>query len=287
MSKIALITDSTAYLLPDQIEKFNTKTIPLYVHFGEEIFKDGIDINENNFFEKLKNAQKMPTTSQPSPADFMQVYKEAAKEADAIISIHISSKLSGTVSSAETAKNLLQSELKKAPEIYVIDSLSASSGLALQVSYAARAIKEGKPAGQIAEELDTLKNEIQLGFVVETLEYLYKGGRIGGASALFGSVLQVKPILHLVDGRIEPLEKVRTIKKAKKRLLTLAEEWANGRPVCVSITHAQSQEEANNIKDFINENFNVQEIFIVPMSPVIATHVGPGTVGVALYTMPN
>ena len=284
-SRIALVTDSTAYLSPEKVQECNATVIPLYVHFDEATYRDGVDLDADTFFQKLKAAPALPTTSQPSVGDFLELYRRLSQENDAIISIHISSGISGTVSAAQTARQMLLDELAEPPEIYVIDSQVASCGLALLVTAAARAIAQGWPAQQVAQHVEELATRVQMLFAVDTLEYLHKGGRINGAAALFGSALKIKPILYFREGKIEPLEKVRTSKRVKRRILEIMGEQIKDQPVHVCIAHAQALEEAERVRAHCTAHFDCRELFIEGISPVISTHVGPGTLVVSFYTI--
>jgi len=284
MSKTALVTDSTAYLTPEQVRQYGVHVVPLYIHFGEETYRDGVDLDTETFYWLLRSSPRLPTTSQPSVGDFLELYRRLSREVDAIVSIHISSGISGTVASALAARHALLAEMRNPPEVYVVDSRITSCGLALLVSAAARAIAEEKPAVQVVREVEGLASRLFTVFVVDTLEYLHKGGRIGGAAALLGSVIRIKPILYFRDGRIDVLEKARTAKRAKRRMLEVVAEWAAGRPIHAAVVHAQAHEEAERICRYLADHFDCRELFDVEFSPVIATHVGPGTVGVAFYT---
>jgi DegV family protein with EDD domain len=283
MSRIALVTDSTAYLPVERIQEYDAHVLPLYINFDGETFRDGVDIDPNRFYERLKTAQQLPTTSQPPADRFGELYQRLSEKTDAIISIHISSQLSGTVNSAQMAREALVHGKTDPPEIYVIDSRATANGLALLVSAVARAIADGTPAAQIVQEIETLSSRLFTAFVVDTLEYLRKGGRIGGAAALVGSVLQVKPVLYLKEGRIDVLEKVRTARRAKQRLLDIVAERAGEQPIHACIVHAQAPLEAERIRQHLATQFECRDLFVVELSPVIAVHVGPGTVGVSFY----
>jgi len=284
MSRIALVTDSSAYLPPELVTESGVDVIPIYIHSGGETYRDGVDIDATVFYERLTSIPALPTTSQPSAGDFVELYRHLSTEADAIISVHISSGISGTVSSAFTARQLL-ANMADPPEIYVIDSRTTAHGLALLVTAAARDIADGTPAAQVAQRVETLASRVSTIFVVDTLEYLRKGGRIGGAAALAGSVLKVKPVLYLNEGRIDVLEKVRTASKAKQRLLEIVAERAGKQPIHACIVHAQVPQEAERIRRHVADSFECRELFAVEFSPAIAVHVGPGTVGVAFYTV--
>ena len=225
------------------------------------------------FFEKLKKASKLPFTSQPAPGDFVQVYKKIIDNGDEIISIHISSSLSGTVESATAAKKMLASD-----RISVVDSYFTSAGLAMQVIAAAKAVQEGKTRDEITAMLEKLRNKIRILFVPATLEYLRKGGRIGGAQALLGTILQIKPILMIKDGKVDVFEKVRTMKKALGRIV---EELPGKGKVNVTILQAESGETPLILQKLIKERLPESVIEIFELSPVISTHAGPGVVGIA------
>lgn len=284
MSRIALVTDSTAYLPPERVQEYGAHVVPVYIHFDRETFQDGVDMDTATFYERLKTAPKLPTTSQPPAGTLGELYHRLNEEAEAIVSIHISSQLSGTMGSARMARGALVRGRADPPEIYVIDSRTTAHGLALLVSAAAQAIADGMPAAQVAQRVETLASRLSTLFVVDTLEYLRRGGRIGGAAALAGSVLKVKPVLYLKEGRIDVLEKVRTARKAKQRLLEIVAERAGGQPIHACIVHAQVPQEAERVRQHLATHFDCRELFVVEFSPAIAVHVGPGTVGVAFYT---
>ena len=284
MSRIALVTDSTAYLPWERVQQYGAHVVPLFIHFEGETFQDGVDMDVATFYERLKTAPKLPTTSQPPAGTLGEFYGRLIEEADAIVSIHISSQLSGTIDSARMARGALVRGKADPPEIYVIDSRTTANGLALLVSAAARAIADGAPAAEVAQRVRALASRLSTVFVVDTLEYLRRGGRIGGAAALVGSVLKVKPVLYLKEGRIDVLEKVRTARKAKQRLLEIVSERAGEQPIYACIVHAEVPQEAERIREHLATHFECRELFVVEFSPVIAVHVGPGAVGVAFYT---
>ena len=288
MSRIAIVTDSTAYLPPELVAQYGIHVIPVYVHFGEETFRDGVDLSTAAFYEKLKRADALPTTSQPSVGDFLALYRRLGREAEAIVSIHISSGLSGTVASALAARQTLLEEAAERgdspPEVHVVDSLFTSAALGLLVTAAARLAAATSSAPVVVQATEDLLSHLTLIFCVDTLEYLHKGGRIGGASALLGTLIQIKPILHLIGGRIDVLEKVRTAQKAKRRLLGIMEErMGTEATVHAAIVHADVPDEAEKLKQEVASYFDCAELFICEFSPTIATHVGPGTVGLAFY----
>lgn len=289
MPKIAIVTDSTAYLPQELVEKHSVHVIPLYVHFGRDSFRDGVQLSITEFYERLQRAKELPTTSQPSVGDFLELYRRLSGECDAILSLHISHELSGTVSSAEGAREALIAEAAASgaqpPVIHVLDSLVTSGALGLMVTAAARAVEAGQQIDAVASSVKALIPHFSVNFVVDTLEYLRKGGRIGGAAALLGSLVQIKPVLHLTGGRIDVLEKVRTAAKAKQRLLGIMQDRVGrGEAVHAAVISANVPEEAELLRRQVAERFQCREVFVCDLSPTIATHVGPGTLGLAFYT---
>lgn len=213
MSKIKIVTDTTAFLEEEVLERYGIKVVPLYVNFTEETIKDG-SIDNATYFHKLMNSPEVPSTSQPSPGDFAKVFARLVEKGNEVVAILISSGISGTVESARTA-----AKMTAPAHISIVDSLSTSGGLALLVLAAARAAQEGKSREEITAMLENLKSKLKVFFVPESLKFLKKGGRIGGAQALLGTLLQIKPILYFSGGKIEVFDRVRTMKKALARLV--------------------------------------------------------------------
>ena len=216
---IKIVTDSTAYLSEEAVRKHDIRVVPLYVHFGNEAFREGVDISDEEFYARLKAAPELPTTSQPSAGEFHEVFKELVDGGHEILTLTISSKLSGTWNSAMAAK-----DMQPDANISVVDSLSTSVGLELMVKAAVEAVDAGGSLQEITDQIEEIKAKMRLLFVVDTLEYLAKGGRIGNARALLGTVLKVKPILSLQEGAIEPMEQVRSKRKAVARMVELVED---------------------------------------------------------------
>lgn len=276
-AKVAVVVDSTAYIPQALVEQYNIHVIPLLVNWSGESLRDNVDIIPDEFYARLETAKEMPSTSQPSAGEFFDLYSKVAEEADSIVSIHISSELSGTVASAHAAAKLMEDF-----PIEIVDSLSTSMGLGYMALASARAAENGADLQEVAEAARVLIPKARLVFAVDTLEFLHRGGRIGGASRLFGSMLSIKPLLELKDGKIEPLEKVRTKKKAVKRLLDIAvEECAGKSKIYAAVANASAPEEAQIFADELQKRLNPVELYIVDLSPVIGTHTGPGLVGLA------
>ena len=281
MNKIAIVTDSTAYLPKDFVERHNIRVVPLRIHWDENTYIDGVDLSPVEFYKRLEKSSTIPSTSQPAAGDFIEVFKELAPQYDGIVVPLISSGISGTVDSAKTAASMF-SEVP----VEVIDSRTTTAGLALIVTAIAQAVSYGKSLKEIKQLAEGIVNRSKLFFAVDTLKYLHKGGRIGGASRYFGTALSIKPILFLDDqGKIDALEKVRTKRKATERLIQLAVEQADGKPVMVGVLHANALEEAKNLQKQLFEQLDCTQIEIYDLSPVIGAHVGPGTIGLAIYAM--
>jgi DegV family protein with EDD domain len=277
MTKIAIITDSSAYLPDDLIQKYGIHVIPLTVIFGEEMLLDVVEIGIDEFHRRLSEGPIHPSTTQPNPEDFTALYEKLANDYDGIVAILISSELSGTVNSALVAKE----SFDRVP-VRVIDSRSTSMGLGLAVLAAAEAVAEGKSLDEVEATAHEICANVKVLFVVDTLEYLHKGGRIGGASRFLGTALGLKPLLHLNEGHVDALEKIRTKKKAIERMLELAGEYANGQPVHAAVIHAAAPDEAETLKTAVMERFNCIDLLVTDLSPAIATHAGPGTLGIAI-----
>lgn len=285
MSKVAVVTDSTAYIPKSLVNGHKIEIAPLQLIWGEEQFRDGIDIKPFEFYNRLQNASIMPSTSQTTPMAFKQIYENLLEQGYDILSIHISSKLSGTMDSAIQAKQMIKSS-----KIELIDSENTGMALGFQALAVANRSANGATLAECKEIAEIAKEHTQIYFAVKTLEFLKRGGRIGGAAAFFGTVLDLKPILEVRDGRIEAVEKVRTFNKALDRMLDLVEnKIGNQTPIRLAIQHANAPIEAEAFLEKARGRFGINEVsdaVIAEVSPVIGTHTGPGTLGIAfMYGM--
>jgi DegV family protein with EDD domain len=280
MSKIAIVIDSTANLPKAVLERYPIFVTPLQLIWGEKTFQDGVDIHPKEFYERLAVDSVSPTTSQPSPAVFKDLYSRLLNEGHEILSIHISHKLSGTMDSAIQAKAMLAD----AP-IEIFDTLNTSMAMGFQVMAAARAAREGATIAECVAVLTKARQNSGVFFAVDTLEYLRRGGRIGGAAAFLGNVMDLKPILTVDDGVIEAADRVRTLSKATQRVIGIVDEKIqnirNNGDLHIAVLHANAEQNANKLLESAKEHFGVQKGLIGDVSPVIGTHVGPGTVGLA------
>lgn len=276
--RIAIITDSTSDMSPENREKYQITVVPLYLVWGQEDMRDGVDINNAAFYERLQKDPVHPKTSQPTPNDFVKVIENI--DADEIVIITISSKLSGTYESACAARDVVDIP------VHVFDSLSVSMGLGFQVLAAARTREEGGDSEAMLAAAQAVRDNISVLFTVDTLEYLHKGGRIGGAAKLMGTALQLKPLLVVdnVTGMIDAAEKTRTRKKALRRVIEATFERVDpSKPMRVGILHAAALDEAQSLFDEIQSTYNPLEIMISEITPVLGVHGGPGVVGIGAY----
>jgi DegV family protein with EDD domain len=276
VTKIGFVTDSTAYLPPEIIKRYDIKVGPQVLIWGQEELADGVDIAPDEFYARLKSSTVNPTTSQVTIATFQKIFEPLVAEGTPILAVLISTKLSGTVQSAIQAK-----ELFPGATIEIVDSEATAMALGFQLLEAARAAEEGRPFAEVVEIARKAKNHTGVLFVVDTLEFLHRGGRIGGAKKLFGTALKVKPLLELQNGRIEPLVNVRTKAKATARLLDELEQRLGGRkPIRIAALHAAAPDEAKRLKEEAEKRFQPVESMLAEVSPVVGTHAGPGTIGI-------
>lgn len=277
MNKVAIVADSTAYLPPDIIEKYQIQIIPLSVIWDGDTYLDGVDITTNQFYDRLEKSPSLPSTSQPSAGEFKACFSALLERGKDVAAILISSGISGTVNSALQAQAELDST-----RIEVIDSQTAAMATGLHVIAAARKAVEGGTLNEVAQVAREAQSRTDIVFVVDTLEFLHKGGRIGGAKRFLGSMLNVKPILELSGGKIEAVDQVRTQKRALERMIELiAEKAAGEQPLRMAVIHSNVPEMAQDLKEEVLATFSPEEIYISELSPAIGTHVGPGTLAIA------
>lgn len=275
--RIAIVTDSTADL-PSQLVKSRSITVvPLTLHFEGRSLLDGVDIRPSEFYRKLPNATTHPTTSQPSPGRFAETYAELLTTHSEVVSIHISEKLSGTYASAVQG-----AEMTDPKRVIVIDSELVSMSLGLLTLAASEIAGQGATAEVVAQRISAMRDQVQTYFSVATLEFLRRGGRIGRASALLGSVLQVKPVLCIRDGLVTPLERVRTFDRALNRIVELTREVDRGKGLCVIVGHADAEADAERVARELEPM--TETLMIQPLGPVVGAHAGPGVVGVGCYS---
>src|SRR5919201_3604334 len=274
-AQVAIVTDSTADLPAQLVKSRGLTVVPLTLNFEGRSLLDGVEIRPSEFYRKLPNATTLPTPSQPSPARFAEAYTKLLENHAEIVSIHISEKLSGTYASAVQG-----AEMADAKRVRVVDSQLVSMSLGLLTLAASTIAAEGASAETIETRINEMRAQVHTYFSVATLEFLRRGGRIGSASALLGSVLQVKPVLTIEGGQVAPLERVRTTDRALTRIVELSSDLTTG-PVCAIVGHAAAEQAALTIAERLE---TISETLIVqPLGPVVGAHAGPGTVGLAVY----
>ena len=278
MSKVAIVTDSTAYLPDDLVSAYNITVVPLVVIWGEETLRDNVDIGPEEFYERLSTAKVMPSTSQATIKAFADVFEKLHGEGYEILTVVLSAALSGTMDSATQAMKMVPDA-----KVELVDSKLTSVPLAFMALSVPRAAKRGASLEKCREIAEAIRDHSEVFFAVDTLEFLHRGGRIGGASRFLGTALNLKPILYLENGKIEALEKVRTSKRAHHRLIELLKNRMDGQsPInMVGVVGAAADKSMTKLMADIKENFEPKEIMMADLSPVIGTHTGPGTVGVA------
>jgi len=273
---VAIVTDSTADLPSQLVKTRGITVVPLTLNFEGRSLLDGVEIRPSEFYRKLPNATTHPTTSQPSPGRFAEVYADLLNDHSEVVSIHISEKLSGTYASAVQG-----AEMVDASRVHVIDSHLVSMSLGLLTLAATEMVTQGDDASAIARRVTDMREQVQTYFSVATLEFLRRGGRIGRANAMLGSVLQVKPVLCIRDGLVTPLERVRTFDRALSRVVELTREVDRGKGLCVIVGHADAESDAERVARELEPV--TETLMIQPLGPVVGAHAGPGVVGVGCY----
>jgi DegV family protein with EDD domain len=277
MAKIAIVTDSTAYIPKDLLEQYPVWVLPQILVWGEANYRDGIDIQPDEFYTKLSRSTTTPTTSQVTIGGFKNLFDELLSQDYQILNILISAKLSGTIESATQAKEMFSGK-----PIEIVDSYSTAMALGFQVLAVARAVVEGASLEDCKALAEQARHHTGVIFAVDTLEFLHRGGRIGGGARFLGTALNIKPILELRDGRVEPLERVRTRRKSLARVVELIEERIGDRqPIRLAALHANSPEDARWLMEEAIKRLKAEETVYSDVSPVVGTHAGPGTVGLA------
>ncbi len=276
-NKVAIVTDSTTYLPQEFFDKYVIKVAPAVVIWGGEELIDNVDITSEEFYRRLSGAKEMPTTSQPSPAVCKQKFDECLAEGYDILCMPISNKLSGTIASMHQAMDMLPDA-----NIELVDTLTTSMQAGWQIMQVGEAAKKGASLAECKALAEKLRDYTDLILTVDTLEFLHRGGRIGGASRWFGTALQMKPVLEVRGGRIEPLERIRTRSKALDRLVELAvERIGDKQPVYLACLHANVEDVAQDLLKRVADVVKPKKTVITGLSPAVGTHTGPGTIGLA------
>lgn len=277
--KIAVMTDSTAYIPREMRDKYHIFMLPLRVVFADQTYREEIDITTEEFYEKLENTSQLPKTSQPPMGEITDKLEELAKTYDAVMSIHLSSGISGTFSAVQSA-----GEMVEGIDVYAYDSELSAMAQGSYVLEAAEMAAAGKTPEKMMGRFAEIKKTIRAYFIVDSLNNLYRGGRLNGAQAIIGSMLQIKPILHFVDKQIVPFEKIRTRKKAIRRILNMMDDdMAGGGDFKVLFIHANDEESARQLQTNFSVKHPSTESEIGYLGPVIGTHLGEGAMGIVWY----
>ena len=277
---LGIVTDGAADLIPASEKDFDIKVVPINVHFGEKTYIQNVDLNFDEFYKMVNDkSNPFPKTSQPSPHQFVEFYKNNFNPGDTILSIHVTSKLSGTYASAVSAAE----ELKGTYNIVTFDSLGGSMGIGFMCRTARQMDREGKSVDEIVRHLESIRNQIYIVLTLDTLEYARRSGRIGTLSAAIASLLNVKPIALLQNGLVNMVEKVRTHKTAVKRVIAMGREAVGDKPIYLGVVHARDIEAGKALLEEAKKHFNVKSADLTDLSISLAVNFGPGTVGLILY----
>ncbi|HQE92655.1 MAG TPA: DegV family protein [Anaerolineae bacterium] len=278
MEKVIVVTDSSATVPTALVKELDIRVVPILLHLDGRSYRDGIDLSPDEFYHLLRTGQYTPTTAAPSLGDFLRIYAAAAQESAGVVAIHLSSQLSVTYNLAVTA-----SQLVDGTPIRVINSGTAAMAQGFVVLEAARAAAAGANLEEVVARAEEIAAKVHLYATLETLEYLQRGGRIGGAAAWAGGILQITPVLYVRHGHVEPLARPRTRPRAIQVMVDEMVRLVNDRPVHVAICQADAREEAEDLKQRVETLFNCTELYVTEFTPVMGAHTGPGLLGVAFY----
>jgi len=283
MGKVAIVTDSTAYLEPGVAQELEINVVPLNVHLGDEVLRDGVDITSETVFQRMEQGGIVPRTSSPSVQTFERVFANLHARTDQILSIHVSGRLSQTLSHAERGAESLLGRCS----IMVVDSMTTSLGLGILAKAAAEAARDGADLDETVRIVRGMIPHIYLVLYVDQMDYLERGNRIGRAQAILGTMLNVKPLLFVEDGEIIPLEKVRTHEKAIEKLFEFVAEFSELEQAAIVQRIASPTDETNMLLERLESIFPKMEFPIIQYGPVLASHIGPSAMGVVVYETPE
>ena len=279
MSKISVVTDSTSWMPRDLIAKYNITVAPQVLIWGEQTLNDGVDIQPDEFYARLKTAKVLATTSQVPVPVMEKIFREQVGQGADVIGIFVSSKLSGTVQSAMLAREMMG---KAGEKVHIVDSLATAMAMGFQVLATSRAIADGAGLADAKAVAEKARDHTGVYFAVDTLEFLHRSGRIGGAQRLLGTALNMKPVLALQDGRVDAVERIRTKRKAVERVIEIVVEKTKGKtPIRLATLHANAGQEAKEMLERAAQELNPVEALFTEVSPVVGNVAGPGVVGLA------
>ena len=276
---LRIVTDGAADVPAGWENEYDIKIVPINIHFGEKTFIQYVDMDFDGFYKEVETNKTFPKTSQPSPHQFAEFYKANYQKGETILSIHVTSKLSGTYASSVAAAEELKGEYNIVP----FDSLGGSMGIAFLCRTARLMERAGKSVDEIVKALEALRGQVQIILTLDTLEFAKRSGRVGTLSAALASVLNVKPIALLENGLVEMVSKVRTRKVALERVIEMGKEKFGDRPVSIGVMHARDLESGNALLTEAKKHFNVKDAHLTDLSISLAINFGPGTIGLVLY----
>jgi DegV family protein with EDD domain len=279
MNKIAVVTDSASNLPKEVAEGHGITVVPVCLHWNGRVYRDGVDITPDEVYRRLRTSQDLPSTAAPSVGDFLQAYLRLGQNADGIVSVHLPVELSGTISSARVAADLAKEEVT----VHVLDAGTVAMGAGFVSLAAARTAHQGASLTDVVAVAQKLSPRVRVFAMLDTLEYLHRGGRIGKAAALLGIALRIKPILHINSNVVDVLAKPRTSSSAMRVMLDEMERMVGNRPVHVAVLHADAPEKARQLREQVELRFHSVEMMTCAFTPVMGTHTGPGVLGLAFY----
>jgi len=282
-NKVAIVTDTTACLPKEQVEKYGIELVLVDFIFGDKVYQDGIDMSPAEFYACLRQAKKLPTTSGALPAPFLKAYTKASQRAASVLCITLPSKLSGMFNSARLAVEMAREALPNV-SIGLLDCSTAAAGQGLVVLAAAKAAALGKSLAEVGDTAKSVMQRVNLFATLDNLHYLVKGGRVPKAAAFVGSLLKIKPIFTITDGEAYPIKNARTNHGAVKYILELmTQKVVKGQPLYVAVMHADAMDKAIALRNQISSQFDCAELFITEFTPVMGVHTGTGVIGAAFY----
>ena len=283
-NKVAIVTDTTACIPREQVEEYGIEVVPIEFIFGDKVYRDGIDMTPAEFYTRLRQAEKLPTTSGSSPSPFLEAYRKASQRADSILCITLAANLSGMFNAAQLARTMAKDALPNVV-IEIIDCRTAAAAQGLIVLAAAKAAAQGKNLTEVIEIARSVMQRVNLFASLDTLYYLVKGGRVPKAAALASSLLKIKPVFTINSGDAKPVTNPRTTQGAIKRIIKImGKKVAKGQPLHVAVVHADALSEAETLANLISAQFDCAELFLTEFTPVMGVHTGPGLIGVAFYS---
>jgi len=279
MDRIAIVTDSALNLPPEIAAQHGVTVVPIYLHWNGRTYRDGVDITPDEVYRRLRANKHLPRTAAPSAGDFLQTYLRLGHEAEAIVSVHLPTELSGTIGAARLAANLAAAEVP----VRVVNASTAAMGAGFVTLAAARAAARGADLEAVVQAACAVRPKVMVYAIFDTLKYLQRSGRIGRAASLLGAALQIKPIIYLNDNVVDVLSKPRTYSRALRMMLDEMGQRVDSRPLHVAVMHADAAEDANRLREQVEARFHCIETLTTAFTPVMGVSTGPGLLGVAFY----